>query len=147
MLREALIALHEARALDPAEPYVLHATIAAEHCVAPRWDECDWAAIVTLYDALAAHDGSPSLALSRAIALSMRDGPTAGLAALGPLAATLGDSPWFLSARSMMRRRAGDDRDGALFDLRAAIARCDNDGERAGLARRLARDLAGEAQR
>lgn len=142
LLREALVALHEARALDAADPYVLQATIAAEHCTAPRWDECDWAAIVAAYDALIARDRSAALSLNRAIALSMRDGAAAGLDALAGISGPIEASPWFFAARSMMRWRMGADREGALDDLRAAIARCGNDGERAGLERRLARYLA-----
>jgi RNA polymerase sigma-70 factor (ECF subfamily) len=46
----------------------------------------DWSAIVALYDSLVALTGSVVAALNRALALSRRDGPEAGLAALGELA-------------------------------------------------------------
>ena len=36
--------------------------------------------IVGLYDVLARHDPSPVIALNRAVAVAMRDGPAAGLA-------------------------------------------------------------------
>jgi RNA polymerase sigma-70 factor (ECF subfamily) len=39
----------------------------------------DWAQIVGLYDALLRVERSPVIALNRAVALGMRDGPSAGL--------------------------------------------------------------------
>ena len=75
LLREGLMALQRARSLGGRGPYVLQAEIAAAHVTAPTWESTDWAAIVALYDELPA---SPIVAMNRAVALSMRDGPAAG---------------------------------------------------------------------
>jgi len=40
----------------------------------------DWPQIVGLYDVLARLEPSPIVALNRAVAVAMRDGPAAGLA-------------------------------------------------------------------
>jgi RNA polymerase sigma-70 factor (ECF subfamily) len=61
-------------------PYAIQAAIAAAHAAAPTAAATDWDRIVALYDALARTDPSPVVALNRAVAVSMRDGPAAGLA-------------------------------------------------------------------
>jgi RNA polymerase sigma-70 factor (ECF subfamily) len=66
--------------------YRLQAALAAVHATASRADDTDWPSIVTLYDELLRVVPSPVVALNRAIALGMGDGPQAGLAALDALA-------------------------------------------------------------
>jgi len=63
-------------------PYLLQAAIAAVHAEASSAGETDWAQIVGLYDVLRRVDPSPVVALNRAAAISMRDGPEAGLTAI-----------------------------------------------------------------
>ena len=60
-------------------PYALQAAIAACHARALRPEETDWSRIVALYDALAELAPSPVVELNRAVAISMADGPAAGL--------------------------------------------------------------------
>ncbi len=59
--------------------YALQAAIAAVHAEARCWAETDWGQIVGLYGALLRIEPSPVIALNRAVALAMRDGPSAGL--------------------------------------------------------------------
>ncbi|HEX5160706.1 MAG TPA: RNA polymerase sigma factor [Steroidobacteraceae bacterium] len=66
-------------------PYALQAAIAAVHAEAPRPEDTDWREIVGLYDLLLAVTPSPIVALNRAVALAMRDGPEAGLVVLDQL--------------------------------------------------------------
>lgn len=68
-------------------PYALQAAIAERHDVAASVDDTDWTAIVALYDALAQVAPSPVVELNRAVAVSMSDGPEAGLAVVDALAA------------------------------------------------------------
>jgi RNA polymerase sigma-70 factor, ECF subfamily len=60
-------------------PYAIQAAIAAVHAEAPSAAATDWAEIVGLYDVLWRADASPVIELNRAVAVAMRDGPTAGL--------------------------------------------------------------------
>ena len=60
-------------------PYCIQAAIAAAHATAPSAAETNWTEIVELYDVLARVDPSPVIALNRAVAVAMRDGPEAGL--------------------------------------------------------------------
>jgi RNA polymerase sigma-70 factor, ECF subfamily len=60
-------------------PYALQAAIAAVHAEAASAEETDWPQIVALYDLLQRVSPSPVVALNRAVAVAMRDGPAAGL--------------------------------------------------------------------
>lgn len=66
-------------------PYALQAAIAACHATAPDVERTDWAEIVVLYEALGRLTRNPVVALSHAVAVSMADGPEAGLALVDAL--------------------------------------------------------------
>jgi RNA polymerase sigma-70 factor, ECF subfamily len=66
-------------------PYSVQAAIAAVHAGAASAAETDWREIVGLYDLLMRITPSPIVALNRAVAISMRDGPEAGLEQLDGL--------------------------------------------------------------
>jgi RNA polymerase sigma-70 factor (ECF subfamily) len=70
---------------QPPARYAVQAAIAAVHAEAPTWDDTDWTQIVALYDVLCRLWPSPVVELNRAVAVSLRDGPQAGLNALTPL--------------------------------------------------------------
>jgi RNA polymerase sigma-70 factor (ECF subfamily) len=59
--------------------YTLQAAIAAVHAEAPNAAATDWAQVVGLYDVLLAALPSAVVELNRAVAVAMRDGPSAGL--------------------------------------------------------------------
>ena len=71
----------------PPGPYALQAAIAASHARAMTPEETDWPTIARLYDALAARVPTPVVALNRAVAVAMADGPAAGLALVDQLVA------------------------------------------------------------
>jgi predicted RNA polymerase sigma factor len=66
--------------------YALQAAIVACHMRARTAEETDWERIVLLYDALMQTAPSPIVALNRAVAVGMAQGPAAGLAALDAIA-------------------------------------------------------------
>lgn len=66
-------------------PYTLQAAIAAIHSEAPNAEHTDWHEITGLYNLLLQADPSPVVALNRAVAIAMRDGPAAGLALISEL--------------------------------------------------------------
>ena len=90
-------------------PYLLQAAVAAVHAEAPSVAETDWAQIVALYDVLLRVDPSPVVALNRAAAVGMRDGPVAGLASIDAVLKQGGLDDYHLahSARADMQRRLG----------------------------------------
>lgn len=90
--------------------YTLQAAIAAVHAEARTAEATDWAQIVGLYDELLRADPSPVVELNRAVALAMRDGPAAGLAAVDAILGRgeLADYHLAHSARADLCRRLGD---------------------------------------
>jgi RNA polymerase sigma-70 factor (ECF subfamily) len=89
--------------------YTLQAAIASVHSAASAPGETDWRQIVTLYDALLSIEPSPVVALNRAVAVAMRDGPEAGLSLIEELLThdTLSDYHLVHSARGELCRRLG----------------------------------------
>jgi RNA polymerase sigma factor (sigma-70 family) len=87
LIRRGLAALARAESLGGAQgPYVLQAAIAACHARARTPADTDWSEIADLYGRLAAIAPSPVVELNRAVAVSMADGPAAGLALADALA-------------------------------------------------------------
>ena len=92
-IQRGMTALEQAQRLGGgARFYALQAAIAACHMRARTAEETDWERIVLLYDALLQINPSPIVALNRAVAISMVQGPAAGLDALDAAAAFAGDS-------------------------------------------------------
>jgi predicted RNA polymerase sigma factor len=88
-----MTALEQAQRLGGgAKPYALQAAIAACHMRARTAGETEWDRIVLLYDALLQINPSPIVALNRAVALGMVQGPAAGLDALDAAATLAGDA-------------------------------------------------------
>lgn len=87
LIGRGFTALERANALGaPPGPYALQAAIAACHAAAVRYEDTDWPTIATLYGRLAAITPSPVVKLNRAVAVSMAEGPAAGLALVDALA-------------------------------------------------------------
>nr|WP_241838299.1 DUF6596 domain-containing protein [Streptomyces sp. TSRI0281] len=86
MIEEGRVLVVDALTGGPAGPYGVQAAVAALHDEAADVASTDWPQIVALYDVLLALAPSPVIALNRAVAVAMRDGPEAGLALLDALA-------------------------------------------------------------
>lgn len=67
---------------DELSEYHLQAGIAACHCAAADYESTDWRQILSIYDRLVALNGSPVVALNRAVAVANVHGATAGLEAI-----------------------------------------------------------------
>ncbi|WP_121257469.1 RNA polymerase sigma factor [Nocardioides ferulae] len=107
-------------------PYALQAAIARCHAVAPSVAETDWAQIVTLYDALGRVAPNPVVELNRAVAVSMLDGPAAGLELVEELAASgaLPESHLLPSVRAELLGRLGRREEArTAYLLAASLAR------------------------
>jgi len=127
----------------PVGPYAVQAAIAAVHAEAASPQDTDWAQIVGLYDVLLRIEPSPVVALNRAVAVAMRDGPAAGLDLVDALLAggELADYRLAHAARADLCRRLGR-RDEARVAYERALALTRQLPERRFLERRLA-ELAG----
>lgn len=78
-IREGCNLLISALKAGPPGMYTVQAAIAAVHAEAASSTDTDWKEITGLYDLLLQINPSPVVALNRAAALAMRDGPEAGL--------------------------------------------------------------------
>ena len=117
-------------------PYTVQAAIAAVHAEAKEAASTDWAQIVALYDVLLGMDGSPVIALNRAVAVAMRDGPESGLALIDGIK-DLGNYHLTHAARADLLRRLGRAKEArAAYERALKLAR--QEPERRFLERRLA---------
>lgn len=92
-IQRGVTSLEQAQRLGGgAGNYALQAAIVACHMRARTADETDWDRIVLLYDTLIETTPSPIVALNRAVAVGMAQGPAAGLDALDAIATPADDS-------------------------------------------------------
>ena len=113
--------------------YQIQAAIGAVHSDARSAAATDWPQIVELYDQLLAYDGSPVVALNRAVAVAEVLGPGPALALVDAL--DLGGYHLFHAIRADLLRRLGRDGEArAAYD--AAVERTANAAERDFLRRR-----------
>jgi RNA polymerase sigma-70 factor (ECF subfamily) len=108
-IREGIALVEQSLSSKRFGPYALQAAIAAVHAEAATAAETDWAEIVGLYDVLLRAEPSPVIELNRAVAVAMRDGPSAGLELIDGILARGDLSEYHLahSARAELCRRLG----------------------------------------
>jgi len=122
--------------------YQVQAMIAAVHDDAPRVGDTDWPQILALYGLLERMTGNPMVALNRAVAAAMADGPEAGLKLLEALDEPLAGHYRLDAVRAHLYEMAGD-MPAAVAHYRAAAARTTNIPEQQYLTTRAARLQAG----
>jgi RNA polymerase sigma-70 factor (ECF subfamily) len=138
-IAEGSALVRRAMAAERSGPYTLQAAIAAVHANAKRGELTDWSEIVALSGLLMRIAPSPVVELNRAVALAMRDGPSAGLALVDAILARgdLGEYHLAHAVRADFCRRLGDVQQ-ARASYRRAIALARQEPERRFLERRLA---------
>ena len=120
-------------------PYQLQAAIAACHASAPTAAATDWAEIAILYERLSQMVPTPVVALNRAVAVAMADGPAVGLLLVEQLEQSGALDGYYLlpATRADLLRRLGD-KEHADVAYRRALELAPTDAERRYLASRLA---------
>ncbi|MEV0643812.1 DUF6596 domain-containing protein [Phytomonospora sp. NPDC050363] len=139
MIEEGTVLVTVALTGGPPGPYGVQGAIAAVHAEAADFAGTDWPQIVALYDVLNALGPSPVVAVNRAVAVAMRDGPQAGLDLLDELAAEpllRGYHP-YIAARADLLERLGRDSQAAEA-YREALDLAGTEPERELIRRRLA---------
>jgi RNA polymerase sigma factor (sigma-70 family) len=86
LVQEGVTLVWNAMAKGRIGPYQLQAAIAALHDQAKTTDETDWSQIEALYGLLQRMSDNPMIALNRAVATAMVEGPEAGLRLINALA-------------------------------------------------------------
>ena len=135
---EGAALVREALGGRPPGRFALQAAIAAVHAQSPSWADTDWREIVGLYDVLLEVWPSPVVALNRAVAVGLADGPEAGLAAVDGLRdePQLAGYGYAAAARADFLRRLGRF-DEARVAYQEALLLTENATERDFLGRRL----------
>ena len=138
-IKEGSALVERALAARQVGPYTIQAAIAAVHANAPNTAATDWAQIVALYDLLARAEPSPVVELNRAVAVAMRDGPSAGLALIDAILGRGDLSDYHLAhaARADLCRRLGRGAE-ARASYERALSLTAQEPERRFLERRLA---------
>jgi RNA polymerase sigma-70 factor (ECF subfamily) len=136
-INEALPLVEEALHGEPGQ-FSLEAAISAEHCKASRPEDTNWRQIVSFYNMLDQLTGSPIVALNRAVAVAMADGPEPALRMIDSLAASgdLDEYHLLHAARADLLRRMGSMSEAAK-SYRRALELVTNESERRFLERRL----------
>jgi RNA polymerase sigma factor (sigma-70 family) len=98
----------EAIAAGAVGPYQLQAAIAAAHDRAWRAEDTDWAEILVLYGLLEKVAPGPMVALNRAVAMAMDEGPEAGLELLAEVEPRLEGHHRVHAVRAHLVELAGD---------------------------------------
>lgn len=125
-------------------PYSVQAAIAACHAGARRYEDTDWATIAALYGRLLVLTPSPVVALNRAVAVSMAQGPAAALELVDALVAepALSDYHLLPSVRGDLLARLGRRAEArAEFERAAGLTRNERERE---LLRERAAGLGGD---
>lgn len=138
LIAEGSTLVMQAFSAQPTGPYTLQAAIAALHAATPSFSATDWTQIIGLYDLLSQVAPSPVIALNRAVAVAMRDGPAAGLSLIDAILARgdLTDYHLAHAARADLCRRLGRTAD-ARLSYQRALALAQQEPERRYLERRL----------
>jgi RNA polymerase sigma-70 factor (ECF subfamily) len=130
LIAEGTMLAELALASPPIGSYTIQAMISATHAAAREAGDTDWARIVALYDLLLRAEPSAIVALNRAVAVAMRDGPDAGLALIDPLAeGELANYRFAHAARADLLRRLGHTDEARLAYLKA-LSLADQGAER-----------------
>ena len=138
-IAEGTALVERALASRQVGPYTIQAAIPAVHAEAPDAADTDWNQIVGLYDVLLRAESSPVVELNRAVAVAMRDGPSAGLALVDDILSRGDLTNYHLahSARADLCRRLGRTME-ARNAYERALALTQQEPERRFLERRLA---------
>jgi RNA polymerase sigma-70 factor, ECF subfamily len=134
-IEEGMHVLDRALSLRRPGQYQLQAAIAALHAQAESAEETDWTQIAALYSELERRTGSPVIALNRAVAVAMAEGPEAGLR-LAETIDGLEAYHLFHATRADLLRRLERHAEAAVA-YRRALELATNPVERAFLERRL----------
>jgi RNA polymerase sigma-70 factor (ECF subfamily) len=108
-IAEGVGLVSRAFAREEVGAYAVQAAISALHASAASPEETNWAQICQFYDLLLSAENSPVIALNRAVAIAMRDGPEAGLKLIDELVASeeLADYHLVYAAKADFLRRLG----------------------------------------
>jgi RNA polymerase sigma-70 factor (ECF subfamily) len=137
-ITEGVSLVQQALSAGQVGPYTVQAAIAAAHAQAPTAAATDWGQVVSLYTLLLQAEPSPVIELNRAVAVAMRDGPSAGLDLVDAILKRGDLETYHLAhaARADLCRRLGRTKE-ARTSYQRALSLTQQEPERRFLSRRL----------
>jgi RNA polymerase sigma-70 factor (ECF subfamily) len=137
-IAEGVALVQRALSIGQVGPYTIQAAIASAHAQASTAAMTDWAQIVGLYTLLLQAESSPVIELNRAVAVAMRDGPSAGLELVDAILKRGDLDTYHLAhaARADLYRRLGRTKE-ARISYERALSLTQQEPERRFLGRRL----------
>ncbi|WP_323740923.1 RNA polymerase sigma factor [Caenimonas koreensis] len=126
LMDEAEAALQQASRMNTIGRFQLEAAVQSAHAVRRMSGSTDWAAIESLYEALATMSDSPVVQINRAVALAHTQGPQAGLALLDSLAgdARLADyQPYWAARAGLLAQMGAKDQADAAYERASGLER------------------------
>jgi RNA polymerase sigma-70 factor (ECF subfamily) len=137
-IAEGVALVQRALSMGQVGAYTIQAAIAAAHAQAPTAAATDWSQIVNLYSLLLQAEPSPVIELNRAVAVAMRDGPSAGLELIDAILKRGDLETYHLahSARADLCRRLGRTKE-ARTSYQRALSLTQQEPERRFLEKRL----------
>ena len=137
-ITEGVTLVRQTLTMGQVGPYTIQAAIAAVHAQAPTAAATDWKQIVDLYTLLLQAEPSPVIELNRAVAVAMRDGPSAGLELIDTILKRGNLDTYHLAhaARADLCRRLGRTND-ARASYQRALSLTQQEPERRFLEKRL----------
>ena len=137
-IAEGVALVQRALSMRQVGPYTIQAAIAAAHAQASTAAMTDWAQIVGLYTLLLQAEPSPVIELNRAVAIAMRDGPSAGLELVDAILKRRDLETYHLAhaARADLCRRLGRTKE-ARASYQRALSLTQQEPERRFLEKRL----------
>jgi RNA polymerase sigma-70 factor (ECF subfamily) len=137
LIAEGVARVQQAWAAGNPGFYSLQAAIAALHAEAASAADTDWHEISGIYTLLHNRHPSPVVALNRAIAIAMHQGPQAGINLITPLIESdLSSYHYAYAARAKLQRESNNI-DAARSDYSKALELSDRDAEKAFLQKQL----------
>lgn len=128
LINKGLDHLSKAQSSHTLSYYLVLASISANHCVAPSFEETNWQEIVKLYDALLAMENAPHIKLNRIVALSKSEGVVVALEAMQKEKSILKDHLYF-SVLANFSKENGDIKTAVEYYSKA-ISCCPNDRDK-----------------
>ncbi len=121
MIARGLRALDASAQGSTITAYHVEAAIAAAHAVAPDFESTDWPHVIELYDQLLEMKPTPVVALNRAVAVALSEGPRSGIEAIENIRdqAALRDYLPYPTTLGELWLRAGDNGRAAAHFARA----------------------------
>ncbi len=128
LINKGIYNLNQAIKQKEISPYLIMATISANHCIAPSFEKTNWEEILSLYDSLIKLEDTPIARLNRCVAVSKVKGTQKAIVELKDLESFMDIGKHHLFHSTLAEfYRVENETDNAIKHLEKAISLSKND--------------------